>query len=339
MYVPSSCFERLLTTNLNRPRRRSVVEAETRAILDDNAPPLASFYDELIAEELHLKHLENIPPVNTQGQHNPNLVNGQLVPVPTHRPVLDQPKAVRVSNYSENRWQEVLRALAPFGTILERFEELRRIPYYEPIPTKVLAESDDDVAKQARFICTGDGWTKITFARRESAEEVIALSGSIQIGGRDLVIEPWNPSLHGRPAGIAYPARPAASAPLAPVPQEPTMFASSSDLFAGNGFTRRRAEQQQQQAMFTESFAISVPMTSAPVRVPRIPLSTPGGTELSTQMRGAKVIQLKQVEFKKQPGLVTQLMSWIWGEVGPAGGHLEDSGWVAWFVNLLFGRL
>lgn len=314
--------------------------------MDDNAPPLQTFYDELIEKEKRQKQIENPSTSNGYGvlhgssNGNNDNSNGQ-----TRVPFFDQPKAVRVSNYAESRWPEVLTVLEPHGTILERFEELRKIPYHKPIPARILAESDDEVVRSARMLFTGDGWTKVTFATRASADKVIGLSGTCLIGGRPLIIEPWNPEIHGKPSSGAddwtrYRAN-------SPTNFSGTATTTGSDANRSHGLFHRPA---QERSIFDDSYlappASNGPATPGPKRTnsSASPILSPGGTMFSTQMKGAKLIQLKQLEggvFKKQPGMWSRFLTWIWGEVGPGGPAAEQksSGWMTWFTETLFGGL
>ncbi|KAF8472628.1 hypothetical protein BDZ91DRAFT_442163 [Kalaharituber pfeilii] len=328
----------------NRPRRRSIVESESRPVYDDNAPPLQSFYDELIAEERRQQqHNENAHQVKSHQQMN-GTANGGTNAANLRRPLFDNPKAIRVSNYSESRWPEVLKAISPYGVILERFEELRRSPYYEPIPTKVLAESEDEVVRQARLLFTGEGWTKVTFANRDAADRLIAMNQKICIGGRNLVIEAWKPEIHGRPSGPGiynnFRSNIALNAPAGP--SRNLGVSTSTELSIPGALPRKRTEPP---SIF-DPLATPTPANHIGVAPPepQMPLSTPGGSRLSQKMRGAKVITLQEMQggiFKQKKSLWSRLMSSIWGEVGlhGPGETVKESGWLAWFVDKLFGKL
>ena len=312
------------------------MESEIRTVVDDNAPPLISFYDDLIAEEQRQQqHLENPP---TQNGNSNTLANNNNALVPVARTVFNNPKAVRVSNYQDHRWHDVLKELIPFGTILERFDQLRTHPNHEFIPTKVLAESDDEVVRQARLLFTGDGWTKVTYATREAADNAIAQNRKINIGGRDLVIEPWKPELHGRPDPLP-PWRQANIPPATIVESAGTTSFLAPGEQPKDGF-RQRSERN----IFDP---LATPTPSRPnehMADTRYPTATPGGSRLSTVLRGAKVVTLREMNggiFKQQPSNWSKVMSWLWGEVGPGGrgDEVKEGGWMSWVIEKLFGRL
>lgn len=305
-------------------------------MFDDNAPPLISMYDDMIIEEQRQMKAEVTLSAATQQIGGTTSGPSNAI---TRRPLFDKPKAIRVSNYSEQRWPDVLSILAQYGTILERFEELRKMGNYDPIPTKVLAESEDEVVRSSRLLFTGEGWTKVTFATRDTADRLIAESGNITVGGRSLVIEAWKPEIHGRPrqdgfifTGSAHTVaeniqRAATTAVGEPIP---------------NALSRRRTDSQ---SIFDDPFATPRPNKMGIETEPAVPLSTPGGSILSTKMRGAKLVTLQDgVQggiFKKEPTFFQKLMSRVWGEVGLYGAseQVKSGGWRVWFIELLFGKL
>lgn len=316
-----------------KPRRRSIVETESRQVYDDNAPPLQSCYDDLIINEQRQLKIENVPSVTTQSTLNgPTSANANAIVL--RRPLFDSPKAIRVSNYAEHRWPEVLGILAQFGIILERFEELRRMPGYEPIPPKVLMESEDEVVRSARMFFTGEGWTKVTFACGEAADKLVAQSEKVTVGGRPLRIEQWKPDVHGRP-------RPDEFSIDRTVGRDGLAASTIVDVNMPGALPRRRTEPQ---SIFDDPFATPRPSkTSTEVVEPQILLSTPGGSKLSTKMRGAKLVTLQDGSdiFKEKPGWVTRILAKMWGEVGLHGWgeHVKNNGWGAWFIEVLFGKL
>ena len=311
------------------------MEAEARQVYDDNAPPLLSFYDDMIAEEQRQLKIENVSSVSTQPALNgPTGTNANTIVL--RRPLFDSPKAIRVSNYAEHRWPEVLAILAQFGIILERFEELRRMPDYEPIPPKVLMESEDEVVRSARMFFTGEGWTKVTFACGEAADKLVVQSEKITVGGRTLTIEQWKPDVHGRPRSGGF-----SIDGINAIGHDGLGASTMVDVNMPGALPRRRTEPQ---SIFDDPFATPRP-TKAPTEAagPQMPLSTPGGSKLSTQMRGAKLVTLQDGSdiFKEKPGWLAMVLAKLWGEVGLHGWgeQVKNNGWGAWFVGLLFGKL
>jgi len=312
------------------------VETEARQVYDDNAPPLQSFYDDMIAEEQRRLKIENVSSVTTQPALNgPTSANANAIVL--RRPLFDNPKAIRVSNYAEHRWPEVLLTLAQFGNILERFEELRRKPDYEPIPPKVLMESEDEVVRSARMFFTGEGWTKITFACGEAADKLVAQSEKITVGGRTLTIEQWKPDVHGRPQPDGFSIDRTNNA----VGRDGLGASTMVDVNMPGALPRKRTEPQ---SIFDDPFATPRP-SKAPTEVvePQMPLSTPGGSMLSTKMKGAKLVTLQDGSdiFKEKPGWVARVFAKMWGEVGLHGWgeQVKSNGWGTWFIELLFGKL
>jgi len=335
VHKPSLMGDQTLANHSDRPRRRSIVETEARQVYDDNAPPLQSFYDDMIADEQRQLKIENVSSVSTQPLNGPPNTNPNAIVL--RRPLFDSPKAIRVSNYAEHRWPEVLAILAQFGVILERFEELRRMPGYEPIPPKVLMESEDEVVRSARMFFTGEGWTKVTFACGEAVDKLVAQSGKITVGGRTLTIELWKPDIHGRPRPDGLSIDGINNA----VVRDGLGASTMVDVNMPGALPRRRAEQQ---SIFDDPFATPRPgKVSIEVVEPQMPLSTPGGSKLSTKMRGAKLVALQDGSdiFKEKPGWVARVLAKMWGEVGLHGWgeQVKNNGWGAWFIELLFGKL
>lgn len=306
-------------------------------MFDDNAPPLVSMYDDMIIEEQRQMKAENA--LSSATQQIGGTAGGPSNAI-TRRPLFDKPKAIRVSNYSEQRWPDVLSILAQYGTILERFEELRKKENYDPIPVKVLVESEDEVVRSSRLLFTGEGWTKITFATRDTADRLIAESGNITVGGRSLVIEAWTPEIHGRPRqdGFIFTGRVNTAAE-----NLHRAITTAVDEPIPSALPRRRANSQ---SIFDDPFA--TPRSSSVGTIepePAVSLSTPGGSKLSTKMKGAKLVTLQDGAlngiFKKEPTFFQKLMSRVWGEVGLYGTseQVKSGGWRAWFIDLLFGKL
>lgn len=313
------------------------MDTEARQVYDDNAPPMQSIYDDMIDAERRLLKIENAPSITTQPAIN-GTANGSAN-ITIRGPLFDNPKAIRVSNYSEVRWPEVLAILAQFGIILERLEELRRLPNYEPIPTKVIAESEEEVVRSARLLFTGEGWTKLTFASGEAADKLIAQSGQITVGGRPLVIEEWKPEVHGRPRPEGYIYTRTSGTEVAGGLGSSTTV----ELAMPGALPRRRTEPQ---SIFDDPLATPRPTRhngNGEVAESQMSLTSPGGSQLSTKMRGAKLVTLYDGSdiFKERPSLMSRLLSKVWGEVGIHGWgeQVKATGWRAWFIELLFGKL
>ena len=305
-------------------------------MFDDNAPPLVSMYDDMIIEEQRQMKVTELSAATQQIGGNTNGPSSTV----TGRPLFDKPKAIRVSNYSEQRWPDVLSILAQYGTILERFEELRKRGNYDPIPTKVLVESEDEVVRSSRLLFTGEGWTKVTFATRDTAERLIAESGNITVGGRSLVIEAWKPEIHGRPRQEGFISMSRVNSAAENIRRAIT---TAVDEPVTSVLPRRRTDSQ---SIFDDPFATPRPSRMGGAETgPAVSLSTPGGSKLSTKMRGAKLVTLQDgVQggiFKKEPTFFQKLMSRVWGEVGlyGVGEQAKSGGWRAWFIELLFGKL
>lgn len=207
---------------------------------EENAPPLASIYD---------SHVTPAPPAPVE---------------PTETPMT--PTAVRVANFSEDRFPDLIRALRRYyGPILEPYSglPLSESRYRDPeiIPRDQL---DHKTAKMVQPMSGSEGgpgpWVRITFRDREAAERAVEGSsrGELSVGGRRIVVTYWEAD----PVKEVLPFAMEVDAPAMPVKQTP-----------------RR---------------MSV------VRPP--PEELPQDAVLSTHLPGARLLVPKQVEFAKKDG-------------------------------------
>lgn len=181
---------------------------------------------------------------------------------------------------------------------------------------------------------TGEGWTKVTFAVGEAADKLIAQSETITVGGRPLVIELWKPDLHGRPSQDGFSSR------ITGLPGGVLAASTTVDVPMPGALPRKRTEPQ---SIFDEPYSTPRPTRTTGGDSSQMLQSTPGGTMLSTKMRGAKLVTLQDPSdiFKERPSLISRFLSKIWGEVGLHGWgeQVKENGWRAWFIELLFGKL
>ncbi|KAH0613953.1 uncharacterized protein H6S33_005839 [Morchella sextelata] len=139
---------------------------------DTNAPPLLSIYDTLTYDS-----------------------------APSEKPseCTFTPTQVRVANFAEGRFPELIRCLRRYyGVILEPYSGLppTENKFHDPeiVPREQL---DLKTLKMIQPLAGAEGgpgnWVRITFRDREAAERAIAGSdrGELIIGGRTIIITPW----------------------------------------------------------------------------------------------------------------------------------------------------
>lgn len=222
---------------------------------DTNAPPLVSIYDSLPFD-----------------------------PAPSEKPseAAFIPTQVRVANFSEDRFPELVRSLRRYyGVILEPYSGLpeaeSKFHDAEIVPREQL---DLKTLRMIQPLAGADGgpgsWVRITFRDREAAERAVAGSdrGELVIGGRTILITLWKEDpINDAPLpfsvtqmDIDIPASPRKNNNSNPTPP-PRMVRKTPSGF--------------------EDSAVA---------------NVEGGNVYSEHMPGAKVIVPKQVEFAKADG-------------------------------------
>ncbi|KAF8540252.1 hypothetical protein BDD12DRAFT_834429 [Trichophaea hybrida] len=259
--------------------------------LEENAPPLASIYD---------TYIPNPPP--------PASTTTTTSSDPPKPPTMT-PTQVRVSNFSEDRFPDLIRALRRYyGPILEPYSGLPESESKFSDP-EIIPRSQLDF-KTTRMIQPMSGseggpgpWVRITFRDREAAERAIEGAGKreLMVGGRTILITPWV-----EPETVT-------ELPF-------TMDTSSSEPTPGVGRRGSRtsfSQQQQQRRPSTLQVFDEPPSSSSTTTT-----TTTGGGAAETQLLseylpGAKLVIPQQVEFAKKEGW---LSGWANALVGAGGG-------------------
>ncbi|TGZ85595.1 hypothetical protein EX30DRAFT_337936 [Ascodesmis nigricans] len=238
---------------------------------EGNLPPLTSMYDDL--------------PFDAATTINSGNVDSMT------------PTQVRVSGFSNNRFNDVVRGLRRYyGPILEAYSGLPESECKFPDPEIYPRESLSEKVRNMTQPCTGTdevlgNWVRITFKDREAAEQAVAgsASGQFMIGGRRLTIAMWDTNSSGQ---AVYDDSMELDAP-------PTDALIDRRNSAGrrNSTGRRNSLG----AVGARSFT-----PGTPGRQPQLG----NNGEYSQHVPGAKVLAPKQVAFQKKDGW---LSGWIGG--------------------------
>lgn len=252
---------------LNRPSR---TRGRSSATPDDllhtgepNLPPLASIYDEMKFDT---------SPVE-----------------PTPAEAAWTPTQVRVANFSEERFPELIQALRTYyGPILESYSGLSdaesKFPDPDVIPREKLDASILRMVQPASGSEGGPGpWVRITFRDHEAAERAVVGSerGELEVGARVIRIEFWNDESvrDVLPFTIA-----------APLPQQMDIDAGPSSAAT----TPRRNSTPIVRPTPMQHRRLATAADGA--------MDTGGDGEYSNFLPGAKLVVPKPVEFAKKEG-------------------------------------
>ncbi|KAL7266743.1 hypothetical protein RUND412_010695 [Rhizina undulata] len=265
-----------------RNRNSSTTEENSLHAADNNLPPLASIYDSLPFDPT---------PVETKPSET-----------------TFTPTQVRVANYSEDRFPDLIRALRRYyGVILETYSGLpeNESKFHDPeiIPHEQLDLKTLRMTQPLTLSEGGPGnWVRITFKDRESAERAVSGSekGELVIGGRTIIISYWN-------------AEPIVDIPLFPSsslstvmdidverPSTPKRTSTAPPMGMTPTPIRRVASAYDDNTVFpttSDSFPAEVSATVSSTNA-----GTAGSLLYSEHMPGAKLIAPRQVEFAKKEG-------------------------------------
>ena len=256
--------------------RTSSTPDPTVPALTENFPPMKSIYDSYAGTSA--APASTSPP---QQSENPAMT----------------PTQVRVANFSEDRFPDLIRALRRYyGVILEPYSGLpqNESQFLDPevVPRETL---DRATARMVQPMSGADGgpgpWVRITFRDRESAERAVegAEKGELVVGGRRILVTFWEQQEERLPFAMD-------------VDQKPALIQRRDSIHAPVT-PRRTSFSARRQSMTAEDDG-----------------------ETSAFMPGAKIVVPKPVEFAKKEG-------W-WGQWTPAAATsaaskkaAESGGW------------
>lgn len=271
----------------SRIRRTSATpDSHSAANPENNLPPLASIYDDL--------SFPASPPTSDLPAAPPSYTL--------------TPTAVRVANFSEDRFPDLIRALRQFyGVILEAYSGLPESESKFPDPEIYPRDKLDAKVLAAVQPCAGaDGgpgpWVRVTFAEREAAERAVAGAerAELVIGGRRIMMSMW------------------AEEPVAMELDEPVM--SSVPV---------------QQQRRRRSSVVERPDLSRPTESSNFGGGN-GHAEFSSVMPGAKIAVAKPVEFAKKEGWLSSWTNSL-GKTVAAPQQQQGQGQGGWGQTLVGG--
>lgn len=226
-----------------------------------------------------------------------------------NKPADMTPTQVRVANFSEDRFPDLIRALRRYyGPILEPYSGLpeseSKFSDPEIVPRSQL---DSATAKMVQPMSGSEGgpgpWVRITFRDREAAYKAVddASRGELNVGGRTVIIGMWEKE--GADAGLPF---------MMDIDTAPAGGRRMSRSGSFSGLASRRTG------------SISIFDEQAPAT------TNANGEQLSEHMSGFRVVVPKQVEFSKKDGWIsgwTNLLLAKGTASAASRGNQGDNGW------------
>lgn len=283
-----------------RTRASNTEPAATDIIaLEDNTPPLISFYDEYAVD---------VVPKESK--------------LPNDAP--KDPTQVRITNYSEDRFPELIVALRKyFGPVLEAYSGLPEsesiFPDPEIFPREFL---DEEVTKMVQPCSGSEGgpgpWVRLTFCDKETAEQAVEASrrGELVVGGRAVRITLWEKD----------PIVPDIALPFSMVTEvdPPGVKRTAAGRSSSLGFRSN--------SIFEDPSPPTVGVSSA---------TDVGGAYQSEFMPGAKVIVPRPIRFANKEGWLAGWVNSLLGAGTKTGGGeyatVQPTESQGWFYSL--GRI